>query len=73
MTRDESRQASSDARSEHVRLKNLDRQRQAVRDLERRRIATLVGPGHAYDLAPDAPEGADPRYDWTGFCDGGVL
>jgi hypothetical protein len=66
MTRDQARQASSDAAFEHVRSKR----EQALRDLERRHIATLVGPGHAYDLAPDAPEGADARYDNTGFSDG---
>jgi hypothetical protein len=66
MTRDESRQASSDAAFEHVRLKK----EQAIRDRERRRIAALVGPGHTYDLAADAPEGADPRIDQTGFSDG---
>jgi hypothetical protein len=70
MTRDESRQASSDAAFEHVRLKNLARHEQALRDQERRRIAALVGPGHTYDLAADAPEGADPRIDHTGFSDG---
>jgi hypothetical protein len=69
MTRDQARQASSDAAFEHVRGKR----EQALRDHERRRISCLVGPGHNYDLAPDAPEGADPRLDNTGFCDGGVL
>ena len=40
---------------------------------ERRRVGALVGPGHNYDLAHDAPLGADPRVDNTGFCEGGVL
>jgi S-methylmethionine-dependent homocysteine/selenocysteine methylase len=58
MTRDESRQASSDARSEHVRLKNLARKERELVDRERKHIAALVGPG------------TDARYDDTGFSDG---
>jgi hypothetical protein len=58
MTKEESRQASSDARSEHVRLKNIERERQAIRDHERARLAALVSPG------------TDAHYDDTGFSDG---
>jgi hypothetical protein len=70
MTRDESRQASSDARLEHVRRQNLKRQERELLDRERKHIAALVGPGHVTDLAADAPIGADPRYDQTGFSGG---
>lgn len=66
----ESRAGHEAAESERSRVNALARHERKLRERERRRIATLVGPGHNYDLAPDAPEGADARFDNTGFSDG---
>lgn len=61
MTKEEARERSADARVEHVRLKREQRHAQemeALRELERKRIAALVGPG------------TDAGHDDTGFSDG---
>jgi hypothetical protein len=55
---------------DRYRLDLFQRHEAAIRALERRRIAALVGPGHNYGLACDAPADSDPRYDATGFSDG---